>query len=705
MRLLPTRDRTKHSRQTPNRMTRATMTAPLAPWSRSIVCAAALLITAGAPATHSRGEALPQGQAFHLPDSDAAPSAPATGSAQSSSPALDALRALTQGLDGPEQAPEFLHPDEAFVLSADVEDANTVIAHWEIADGYYLYRNKMRFAVSEPPGIALDTPRLPDGKTKNDEYFGQMEVYYQQVRATLPLQRQNTQAQSITLDVVYQGCADAGLCYPPITKQLDVRLPAAALNMTEAPGATQTVELPEQDRIARSLAGGNLWQVMLGFLGFGLLLTFTPCVFPMIPILSSILVGQGDTLSTRRAFTLSLTYVLAMAATYTAAGVLAGLLGANLQAAFQSPWILGAFITMFVLLALSMFGLYELQIPAAWQARLANASNRQQGGTYVGVGIMGFLSALIVGPCVAAPLAGALIYIGQTGDATLGGLALFALSIGMGLPVLAAGTSAGKLLPKAGPWMDSVKAVFGVVLLGVAIYLAERMVPAWVGLLLWGALLVVAAIYFGALDKLSAQVTPLRRVRTGAALVMLLYGVALVVGGFSGSDNVWQPLDRLASGDGAVHDEGLEFKRVKGLDGLNAALAVAVVQGKPVMLDYYADWCVSCKEMERYTFSDANVQAALAGAVLLQTDVTANDAEDQALLKHFNLFGPPAILFFGPDGQERPAFRVVGYMKAPRFREVVEKAIGGKGQLSAFNQGNSGWKPRTGTPASASRAD
>ncbi len=318
---------------------------------------------------------------------------------------------------------------------------------------------------------------------------------------------------------------------------------------------------------------------------------------------------------------------------------------------------------------------------------------------------MGFLSALIVGPCVAAPLAGALIYIGQTGDATLGGLALFALSMGMGLPVLAAGTSAGKLLPKAGPWMDSVKAVFGVVLLGVAIYLAERMVPAWVGLLLWGVLLVVAAIYFGALDKLAAQVTPILRVRKGAALVMLLYGVALVVGGFSGSDDVWRPLDRLASGDAAVHNEGLEFRRVKGLEGLNAALAIAVVQGKPAMLDYYADWCVSCKEMERYTFRDANVQAALAGAVLLQTDVTANDAEDQALLKHFNLFGPPAILFFGPDGQERPAFRVVGYMKAPRFREVVEKAIGGKGQLSAFNQSNSGRRPEAESLASAWRAD
>ncbi len=648
---------------------------------RIAACAAALSLAAWtASASHSQGEAVPEGQALHPPASGNAPASPA---ARSGSPsALDALRSLTQGLGGSEAPPEFLPPDVAFVLSAEAEDANTVVANWEIADGYYLYRSKMRFTVTEPPGITVANTRLPDGKMKYDEYFGEMEVYYQRVPATLLLERQSRQSQTITLDVAYQGCADAGLCYPPITKRIDVSLPGAPQSAGAASGTAPFVELPEQDRIARTLVEGNIWLVMLGFLGFGLLLTFTPCVFPMIPILSSILVGQGDTLGTRKAFTLSLTYVLAMAATYTLAGVLAGLLGANLQAAFQNPWILGSFIVVFVLLALSMFGLYDLQIPASWQARLAGASNRQQGGTYAGVGIMGFLSALIVGPCVAAPLAGALIYIGQTGDAVLGGLALFALSMGMGIPVLAVGTSAGKLLPKAGPWMDTVKIVFGVVLLGVAIYLAERMVPAWVGLLLWGALLVVTAIHFGALEKLAAQVTPLRRVGKGLALVMLVYGVALVVGGFSGSDNVWRPLDRLAAG-GSGYQHGLEFKPVKGINGLNSAIAAAVAQGKPVMLDFYADWCVSCKEMERYTFRDSEVQAALAGTVLLQTDVTANDAEDQALLRHFELFGPPAILFFGPDGGERPAYRVVGYMKAPRFREVVERAIGGQSQLSA----------------------
>ena len=636
--------------------------------ARALACATAMVI-ASAAASYAQESAAPEAKASPAPSAESA--------------ALEALRNLTRGAAGAKEPPEFLPPDQAFVLSAEADGADTVVVSWDIADGYYLYKSKMGFSVSEPAGISVGEPRLPDGEPKVDEYFGRMEVYYGGVLASLPLERRNAQAETIALEVAYQGCADAGLCYPPITKQLEVRLPAAASGGTSTSGAAPVVELPEQDRIARSLATGNIWLVMLGFLGFGLLLTFTPCVFPMIPILSGILVGQGDTLGTRKAFTLSLTYVLAMSATYTVAGVLAGLLGANLQAAFQNPWVLSAFIVVFVLLALSMFGLYDLQIPASWQARIAGASNRQQGGTYAGVAVMGFLSALIVGPCVAAPLAGALIYIGQTGDAALGGLALFALSLGMGLPVLAVGTSAGKLLPKAGAWMDTVKSVFGVVLLGVAIYLAERMVPAWVGLLLWGALLIVSAVYFGAIDKLAAEVTPVRRLGKGIALVALVYGAALVVGGFSGSEDVWRPLDRLASGGGGAHEEGLVFRRVKGIDGVNAAIAAAVAEGRPVMLDFYADWCVSCKEMERYTFTDESVQAALAGTILLQSDVTANDELDKALLEHFDLFGPPAILFFGPDGEERPGYRVVGYMQAPRFREVVEKAIGGKGQLSA----------------------
>lgn len=641
----------------------------------------------------------------------AARSSPASGASGDDKPLnpLAALAELGQSIGGAIGEQEFLDPDVAFELRTEVEGADTILAHWQIADGYYLYRERMRFTLAEGSGVTLGSPEMPAGKIKDDEYFGRMEVFYHDVLARLPVARGTPAATTVALDVVYQGCADAGLCYPPITKRVSLNLPAASgtgspdpvqPGTAEAPPAS--VALPEQDRIARSLASGNTWLMMLSFFGFGLLLTFTPCVFPMIPILSSIIVGQGENIGTGRAFTLSLIYVLAMAATYTAAGVVAGLFGANLQAAFQNPWILITFSVVFVLLALSMFGFYDLQIPASWQAKLAGASSRQQGGTFLGVGIMGFLSALIVGPCVAAPLAGALIYIGQTGDAVLGGMALFALSMGMGAPVLLVGTSAGKLLPKAGPWMEAVKAVFGVLLLGVAIYLVERMVPAWIALLLWGALLMVAAIYLGALDTLGADAGGWRRLRKGAGLVMLVYGVMLVAGGAGGGNDVWQPLKGLASGPAGERHEGLAFQRVKGSRGLDAALRLAAGQGRPVMLDYYADWCVSCKEMERYTFSDADVQAALGDTVLLQTDVTANDAEDQELLKRFNLFGPPAILFFGPDGQERPNYRVVGFMKAQRFREVVEQAVSRGSELRISKAGR---RPGESTPAETIDSD
>jgi thiol:disulfide interchange protein DsbD len=622
------------------------------------------------------------------------PAASPADSSTFSSP-LSALIELGQSIGGMGET-EFLDPDEAFELSTEVRDDDTIVASWQIADGYYLYRKRFDFKVVEPADLALGAARLPAGKMKNDEYFGDMEVYYHQVQATLPVQGMASAPTPVTLDVVYQGCADAGLCYPPITKRVSLDLPpgGGVFSSTQAPDSTvqppgdpsATMDIPEQDRIARSLLGENLWLVLLSFVGFGLLLTFTPCVFPMIPILSSIIVGQGEDLNTRKAFTLSLIYVLAMAATYTAVGVIAATFGANLTATFQNPWVLVAFSLVFVLLALSMFGFYDLQIPTSWQAKLAELSNRQQGGTYAGVAIMGFLSALIVGPCVAAPLAGALIYIGQTGDAVLGGAALFALSMGMGIPVLLVGTSAGKLLPKAGPWMDAVKAVFGVALLGVAIYLMERIVPAWVSLVLWGVLLMVAAIYLGALDTIAAEAGGWRRFRKGAGLVLLVYGVLLVVGASSGGDDVLQPLKRLAAGSTGERQEGLPFQRIKGVGGLRTALDTSIAQGRPVMLDYYADWCVSCKEMERYTFSDPGVRAALANVVLLQTDVTANDAEDQALLRRFNLFGPPAILFFGPDGRELPAYRVVGYMKAERFRQVVEKATTGNPELRASRE-------------------
>jgi len=668
------------------------------------------------------------------------------------SPALAKLLGLGDGIAiGESNEDQFLDPEVAFVLNAAAAGPDAIEARWDIAEGYYLYRDKFRFRAADGSGAVLGEAGFPEGMLKEDEYFGPMEVYYGAVAARVPVAGA-APGGAVDVDITYQGCADAGLCYPPITKTVSLLLPAAladtgggtgggtglgadasglsdpggtgapsttsnlqalgvaAGGASGAPGLTGAgtertvpgipglpgpvtadaapIEMPEQDRVAAALMSGNRWLVVLSLFGAGLLLTFTPCVLPMVPILTSIIVGRGEALgdgaaSTRRAFALSLVYVLAMALTYTVAGVLAGMFGANLAAAFQDPWIVSAFALVFVLLALSMFGFYELQMPASWQAGLAALSHRQRGGTWAGVAAMGGLSALIVGPCVAAPLAGVLIYIGQTGDPVLGGVALFALGMGMGVPLIVAGVSAGRLLPKAGAWMSAVKAVFGVMLLAVAIYLLERVVPESVALLLWAALFIVCAIYMGALDSLTSASGGWRRLWKGTGLVMLVYGVLVMVGVAGGGGDLFRPLKGVAlvSGEGAERE--LEFRRVKGIDGLNAELGPAAARGQVVMFDYYADWCVSCKEMERFTFSDPTVQAALSNVLLLQTDVTDNDALDQALLAEFDLFGPPAIQFFAPDGRERRELRVVGYMDADDFLRVVERAIGPAAAVSA----------------------
>ncbi|MCW8848153.1 MAG: protein-disulfide reductase DsbD, partial [Sedimenticola sp.] len=432
----------------------------------------------------------------------------------------------------------------------------------------------------------------------------------------------------------------------------------------------------ELDEIASTLAGGSTWLVILVFFGLGLALSLTPCVFPMIPILSGIIAGQGSSLTTKKAFVLSLVYVLAMSITYTVAGVLAGMFGQNLQAAFQNPWILSFFALIFVLLALSMFGFYELQLPSRWQSRLAETSNKQSGGSLTGVAIMGFLSALIVGPCVAPPLAGALIYIGQTGDALLGGLALFALAMGMGAPLIIIGTSAGKYLPRAGSWMDRVKAVFGVGMLAVAIIMLERILPPAAALFLWGMLLVISAIYLGALGELAVEASGWDRLWKGLGVVVLIYGALMLVGAAAGGKDTIQPLRGLMPSIGQSEASHLQFRRIKTVADLEREVDTASAAGKPVMLDFYADWCVSCKEMERYTFSDPKVIAALAGAVLLQADVTANDDQDIALLQgHFGLPGPPSIMFYGSDGKERKNYRVVGFKGADEFANHVRNAL------------------------------
>ena len=713
-------------------MVRAVRLAPAGPvWPACLAALTVLVLTTAWPAAHADERAEP----IAIAAADATTGAAAEGEAASpvptplakSSPALERLLGLGEGIViGGSGADEFLEPDVAFVLSAAAAGPGVIEARWDIADGYYLYRDKFRFGSPDGSGASLGEPGFPQGTMKDDEYFGPMEVYYGAVAARVPVAGAAS-GDAIDVDITYQGCADAGLCYPPITRTVSLLLPAAladtgagtgpgagasglqgsagtggvtgpsslqaregiAGGAREAPGfpGAAPIELPEQDRVATALMSGNRWLVILSLFGAGLLLTFTPCVLPMVPILTSIIIGQGTSqgtsqgtdrggaASTRRAFTLSLVYVLAMALTYTAAGVLAGLFGANLAAAFQDPWIVSAFALVFVLLALSMFGFYDLQIPASWQARLAATSHRQRGGTYAGVAAMGGLSALIVGPCVAAPLAGVLIYIGQTGDPVLGGIALFALGMGMGVPLIVAGVSAGRLLPKAGAWMNAVKAVFGVMLLAVAIYLLERVIPESVALLLWAALFIVCAIYMGALDSLTPASGGWRRLWKGAGLVMLVYGVLVMVGVAGGGGDLFRPLKGIALMAGGASERELEFRPVKGIDGLSAEIGSAAARGQVVMVDYYADWCVSCKEMERFTFSDPAVQAALASVHLLQTDVTANDALDRALLAEFGLFGPPAIQFFGPDGRERRELRVVGFMDAGDFRRVVERAI------------------------------
>ncbi|MCG6870314.1 MAG: protein-disulfide reductase DsbD [Gammaproteobacteria bacterium] len=631
------------------------------------------------------------------PTQDPSPAAE-SGSAETVNP----LRALTSTLGGASAGDEeFLPPDEAFRFTATTGDGNRAIARWEIADGYYLYRDKFRFAADPADTVSLGAATLPNGEILHDEFFGDVEILTGDVVVEIPYTLTAGAADGFELEAEYQGCAKDGICYPPISRVAELTptsgakatvtatttgaktAPAAVAQATASPSSGGTASekfQSEQDRIAGTLMSGGAWLTMLTFFGFGLLLTFTPCVFPMIPILSGIIVGQGTEITARKAFILSLVYVLAMALTYTIAGVLVGLSGENVQAWFQNPWVLSIFAAIFVLLSLSMFGFYELQMPSGIQSRLTSISNSQQSGTLVGVAIMGFLSALIVGPCVTAPLIGALIYIADTGDAVMGGLALFALSMGMGAPLLLIGTSAGKLLPKAGPWMDTTKAVFGVLLLGVAIWLLERFLPIQVIMLLSAALLIISAIYMGALETVREGASGWHRLWKGMGLVMLIYGATLMVGAVSGGSSLLQPLRGvMASGPAGVETAGheLDFERIETVADLDAVLARAKDEGKSVMLDFYADWCVSCKEMEAFTFSDAAVQAALSDTILVQADVTANRAEDKALLKHFGLFGPPAILFFGPDGSEVRSYRVVGFMSADNFATHVEDALNG----------------------------
>ncbi len=574
-------------------------------------------------------------------------------------------------LFGKRGEPELLEPEKAFVLRTEQPGADTVLARWRVAEGYYLYRERIR--VEPSPGVRVLGIETPAGESKDDPNFGRMEVYHRDAaQALIRLAFDAPRPADATITLEYQGCAEIGVCYPPMRQRIALGGAGAAGTSAATPAAGGAE--PDQDRLARLLTEHRLWALPT-FFGLGLLLAFTPCVFPMIPILSGVIAGQGKPLTRRRGFLLAAVYVLAMAATYTVAGVLAAHLGQNLQALFQNPWVITGFAALFVLLAASMFGLYELQMPAWLQTRLAALSHRQRGGEYLGVAAMGLLSALIVGPCVAPPLIGALAVIAQTGDTLAGGAALFALSLGMGAPLLAVGASAGHFLPRAGHWMERVKAVFGVGLIAVALLMLERIVPAWLAMAAWAVLLIVCATYMGALSVVPHGAPSWRTLVKGLGLVLLIQGALLLIGVAAGGREVWRPLAGLTLVGGPAAEAGPAFRPVKTVAELGRAIADA--GGRLVMLDVYADWCVSCKELERDTFPAPAVRAALADAVLLRADVTANDAEDQALLKRFGLYGPPAILFFGADGTERRASRVIGYQGAEAFAATARRARSG----------------------------
>jgi thiol:disulfide interchange protein DsbD len=563
--------------------------------------------------------------------------------------------------------------DEAFQFDMAVQDPQTLLARFTVAAGNYLYRDKIKFEISGTHPIQILHFELPEGKNKIDEIFGPTDVFFDDIDIQLPLNR-SPQQQNISLTVHYQGCSETfNICYPPTKKIIELVLPASNTSLVDKANTqvlSSTPPLSEQDRLAQSLANDNLFTILISFFGLGLLLAFTPCVFPMIPILSSIIVGEGKDITTRRAFILSLVYVLAMSLTYTVAGLLTGLLGANLQTMLQNPWVISSFSALFVVLSLSMFGLYELQLPQGIQDRLHRISHNQTGGKLAGVALMGLLSGLIVGPCLAPPLAGALVFIGQQGDPLLGASALFSLSMGMGIPLLVIGTSAGSLLPKAGPWMDGIKSVFGVLMIALAIWLLERIIPGWVALLLWGSLLIVSAVYLGALNSLSMVSTGWEKLLKGFGLIILVYGSLLIVGSASGSQNVWQPLTALTSPsfNTGENQHGVKFIQIDNLTELEQQLSRST---RPVMLDLYADWCTECKTMEMTTFKDPAVVAALANTTTLQLDMTDNTAEHKALLKKFSIFGPPTILFFDSQGDEYSQYRLIGGLDAQDFSQHI----------------------------------
>ncbi len=594
--------------------------------------------------------------------------------------------------------PEFLPVDEAFVLSTETGTDGALLAYWNMPDGYYLYRHQFDFEVREGSGVTLGQAEIPPGLQKVDEYFGAVEVYYHDAQVRVPI---SADAGSIEIGISYQGCADAGLCYPPETKW--VVLNVAASGGAAGPGGGEpltayTIPATEERQLASLLTGSSMLVALMWFFIGGIGLAFTPCVLPMVPILSSIIVGDSENLNRVRAFTLSTTYVLGMALTYALVGTLVGLFGAslNLQASLQSAPVLIGFAAVFVVLSFAMFGFYELQLPQSWQNALNTMGDKWGGGKHAGVFVMGSLSSLIVSPCVSAPLAGALIYLSTTGDAVLGGSALLALGLGMGVPLIILGSSGGHLLPKAGAWMNAVKTVFGVLLLAVAIWLLERVIPAAATLGLWAALLIGSGVYLGALDGTSRE--GWGQLWKASGVFGIVYGALLLIGAASGAQDPLKPLQQLAGGSGQVFatsdgaTEGqLRWQPVRDLPELKHAIAEGTSMGRPVLLDLYADWCISCKVMERSVFPKPEVASQLAQFYLVRADVTANNAADKALMNEYGLFGPPSMVFFAEDGRELTEIRVQGEIGAEALAAHLQAILGHlRAQNFAEKSGNFG---------------
>lgn len=605
---------------------------------------------------------------------------------------LTGFKALKRFFHSTDGQTEPLPPEQAFTTKLHVRDASTLVVTFSPAEDYYLYRDRISFDISQPAAAQISAVSMPVGDMKSDPTFGSVAVFHLPFETLVSLKRAGSAASTVQVKLNYQGCSNLGICYPPVQKTVDVNLPPLATTAVSnfadssqdgrsAPGrAENPIGRDDVSSLAHPLSldrDGPLFQsrtsawVIAAFFGFGVLLSLTPCVWPMIPILSGIIAGQGLSIGKTRGFWLSASYVLGMALTYAAVGIAAGLSGSFLSSALQTPWVLAGMAAMFVILALSMFGLYELQLPAFLQTRIAPASGKSSKRTVISVFAMGAISAVIVGPCIAAPLAAALLYIGQTQDVVLGGAALFALALGKGVPLLIIGTSLGGVLPRAGAWMQSIKVFLGVLLLATAVWTVSPFIPVAITMAVTGMLLIGYAVYLRALDVLPDAASGWSRVGKGIGVIGLLVGAIYLAGSLSGSRNFLQPLAAMSTAAASHALAPLQFERVASVEELDARLRSA--EGRYVMLDFYADWCVSCKEMELLTFSDPAVRAKLQNVLLLQADVTANSTVDKKLLARFGLFGPPAILFFDSSGHEVRESRVIGFMDANRFGNLLSQ--------------------------------